>query len=281
MLEQLLQQQRLAYGQACVTSGFYDLRGVSRYRSQPGLHLGYDIAMPYGAPVRAAWPGTVVAHVPWTDSEWGVCVMHADGSRATYGHVWPVLPVGTRVEVGAILARIASDHLDVKIRDAQGNPYDFGAGQAWTVAAPAPAELQRDAQVRRLHGRLLGSLRRWMQESAAESAISSPDQAARRSLGLWTEKRLRPTTSQPEWMAWVDEYRRLRQKGPAASLGLETLSRHELERLRRGHQRALLQWEKQQQLYSLGLVSRRQWESSQALWRHFESAETCARLMAR
>lgn len=126
-LDTLLAWQRRSYPSAVVTSGFYDSRGVSRYRRQAGLHLGYDIAMPYGTPVRAAWPGRVVDLVPWTHDEWGVVVELGDGTRATYGHVHPLVSVGERIQRGQIVARIASDHLDVKMRDTQGRPLDYAA----------------------------------------------------------------------------------------------------------------------------------------------------------
>ena len=146
-LDDVLQWQRRSYPAATVTSGFWDPRGVSRYRSQPGVHWGYDIAMPYGARVHCAWPGTVEAILPWHGSEVGVRVRHSDGSCATYGHVHALVSVGKRVESGDIIASIASDHLDVKMRDPQGQPFDFGSGRSALLvgaAAPDTRELVRE-----------------------------------------------------------------------------------------------------------------------------------------
>jgi len=126
-LQDLLAWQRRSYPPAVVTSGFYDPRGVSRYRSEPGLHLGYDIAMPAGASVLAAWTGRVSAVIPWAPGEWGVAVEHPDGTRATYGHVVPSVAPGQAVEPGTSLGTVAIDHLDVKLRDASDRPVDFGA----------------------------------------------------------------------------------------------------------------------------------------------------------
>ena len=125
-LSALLQTQRASYAQVQVTSGFSDARGVSRYRSQAGLHLGYDLAMPYGCAVLCAWPGRVEAVIPWYGSEVGVRVRHSDGTCATYGHVQARVKAGELVEPGQILGTIASDHLDVKMRDASDQPLDFG-----------------------------------------------------------------------------------------------------------------------------------------------------------
>jgi len=67
----LVALQRTLCPGAVLTGGFYDWRTVSRYRRNAGLHLGYDIAMPAGTPVRAGWPGTVVSVAPWTEGEVG------------------------------------------------------------------------------------------------------------------------------------------------------------------------------------------------------------------
>lgn len=125
----LLQAQRAHYPEAFVSGTFYDWRTVSRYRSQPGLHLGYDIAMPAGTPVAAAWPGMVVAVIPWSDGEWGVCVESPNGVRTTYGHVVPSVEAGAPVKPGTTLGRVSRDHLDVKMRDVSGDYLDFGENQ--------------------------------------------------------------------------------------------------------------------------------------------------------
>lgn len=137
----LLQAQRAHYAEAFVSGTFYDWRTVSRYRSQPGLHLGYDIAMPAGTPVAAAWPGTVVGVIPWSDGEWGVCVESPNGVRTTYGHIVPSVDVGSPVKPGATLGRVSRDHLDVKMRDVSGEYLDFGEnGEVAALPAPDSAE---------------------------------------------------------------------------------------------------------------------------------------------
>lgn len=133
----LLQAQRAHYPEAFVSGTFYDWRTVSRYRSQPGLHLGYDIAMPAGTPVAAAWPGMVVGVIPWSDGEWGVCVESPNGVRTTYGHIVPSVDPGAPVKPGTTLGRVSRDHLDVKMRDVSGDYLDFGENQQ-VAAMPVP-----------------------------------------------------------------------------------------------------------------------------------------------
>lgn len=128
-------QQRHFPG-AVVTSGFYDWRTTSRYRSRAGLHLGYDVAMPYGCPFSAGWAGVVTAITPWGGEEYGITVVEPGGRSTTYGHVAPRVAVGQQVQAGEILGTIAYDHVDVKMRDAQGNYIDFG-GNARVVPAPS------------------------------------------------------------------------------------------------------------------------------------------------
>lgn len=135
-LGELVGLQQRHFPGAVVTSGFYDWRTVSRYRSHAGLHFGYDIAMPYGCPFSAGWPGTVVAIAVWSGEEHGITVQHDDGMTVTYGHVSPRVSVGHHVVAGEVLGTIARDHLDVKMRDAAGNYFDFG-GSARVVAAPS------------------------------------------------------------------------------------------------------------------------------------------------
>jgi len=125
----LVALQQTSWPQAVLTSGFYDWRTVSIYRRTAGLHLGYDIAMPAGTPVRAGWAGTVVSVAPWTDSEWGVTVQTGSGLETTYGHVHPAVTVGDAMAVGSVVGTIAYDHVDVKMRDPAGNYVDFGNGQ--------------------------------------------------------------------------------------------------------------------------------------------------------
>ena len=273
-LQQLLVQQQVGYAPACITSGFYDTRGVSRYRSQPGLHLGYDIAMPYGAPVRAAWAGVVVALVPWTDSEWGVTVRHVDGSQATYGHVFPLLKVGTPVEVGTVLARIASDHVDVKMRDAQGNPFDFGAGGGLTVPVAHP---RLGEQIRQAHTDLLGALRKWPPREAQGVVVSASQRAEIARLGLWTEKRLAAAaispTKEPDWPELVEKYVRLKRRWTGPDLQLEGPSPADLDRLQRGAEAAQRNWLKHQRGFASGLFSQRQMDVARTQWRQWQAVE--------
>jgi len=141
-------QQRLFPG-AVVTSGFYDWRTVSQYRGHAGLHLGYDVAMPYGTPFSAGWAGTVTAITPWSGEEHGITVVHNDGSSVTYGHVAARVSVGQHVQPGDVLGTIAYNHVDVKMRDARGNYVDFG-GNGRVVPSPhwagdyAPPEQSRE-----------------------------------------------------------------------------------------------------------------------------------------
>lgn len=134
LADYVLLQQRFFPG-AVVTSGFYDWRTTSRYRGHAGLHLGYDVAMPYGCPFAAGWPGTVTAINLWSGEEYGITVVHPDGSSVTYGHVAPKVTVGQHVMAGEAIGTIAYNHVDVKMRDAAGNYVDFG-GNGRVLPAP-------------------------------------------------------------------------------------------------------------------------------------------------
>lgn len=138
-LGHLLALQRQHWSGAWVTSTFYDYRSVSRYRRQPGLHLGYDIALPFGCAVSAGWDGVVTDIIPWTDTEYGVTVTDASGLAVTYGHVTPLVSIGQPVRAGAVIARVASDHVDVKMRDAAGQYLAFGEGSKANSAVLASA----------------------------------------------------------------------------------------------------------------------------------------------
>lgn len=212
-LADLLAWQRRSYSQAVVTSGFLDPRGVSRYRSQPGLHLGYDIAMPAGSPVLAAWPGTAIALVPWADGEWGVVVEHADGTRATYGHVAPQVQPGAAVVPGMTLGLIAVDHLDVKMRDARGEPLDYGG-----PAAPSRERLLADWWLARLAEHQVQERRR----SAGQQLAVLKRRAARREeaqeLGLWTPREARRLENELQRATRAAEVRQ--PVKPAAPAGL-------------------------------------------------------------
>ena len=142
-LGQLLSGLRSKFPQAVVTGRFSDPRSVSIYRSHPGLHYGYDVALPAGAVVPAAWPGEVVAITPWYGQEHGISVV--SGQReATYGHLIPLVKSGQHVEVGQPLGIVARDHVDVKMRGPAGEFIDFGAGDAeFTTAVVTPEQRNR------------------------------------------------------------------------------------------------------------------------------------------
>lgn len=137
-LGHLLALQKQNWPRAWVSSTFYDWRTTSQYRRKAGLHLGYDIALPFGAAVSAGWPGTVTAVVPWTRSEYGVSVTDPSGTTVTYGHITPSVAVGQTVQVGQTIGRIASDHVDVKMRDHRGNYLPFGEEHSGTRVASYP-----------------------------------------------------------------------------------------------------------------------------------------------
>jgi hypothetical protein len=138
-LGHLVALQRQHWSQAWVTSTFYDYRSVSVYRRNPGLHLGYDIALPYGCAVSAGWDGVVTDIIPWTDTQYGVTITDSSGVSVTYGHVSPLVSIGQQVRAGSVIARIASDHVDVKMRDGAGQYVPFGEGSAANSMAVAAA----------------------------------------------------------------------------------------------------------------------------------------------
>lgn len=172
LLALLLQLQQMGDPGAYVSSGFHDWRGVSKYRSVPGIHAGYDIAMLAGSPVRAAWPGTVVAVTPWYGAEYGVTVQSA-GFSVTYGHLSPGVAVGDPVEVGTVLGTVVVDHVDVKMRSAAGEYVDFGS-MSVAVAAPVPVE-SREARRKRLlaeRDRLAREVRLAVELETAEARVA-------------------------------------------------------------------------------------------------------------
>lgn len=136
-LTDLVNLQRQSCSWACVTSTFYDYRSVSMYRRRAGLHLGYDIAMQAGTAARAGWPGTVVSIAPWADGEWGVTVASSNGLEVTYGHIVPVARLGQNINVGDTVGTIAVNHVDVKMRGADGAYIPFGEKDKQAVMAGA------------------------------------------------------------------------------------------------------------------------------------------------
>ncbi len=143
-LGQLLSTVRSKYPEAIVTGRFNDPRTVSIYRSHAGLHYGYDVAIPGGSVVPAAWDGEVVAITPWYGQEEGISVV--TGSReATYGHLIPLVKVGQKVKTGDPVGIVARDHVDVKMRGPAGEFIDYGAGDAEYAVAPVTPEQRNRA----------------------------------------------------------------------------------------------------------------------------------------
>jgi len=111
---------------ALITGWFWDWRSVSQYRSNPGYHFGYDIAMPAGTQVPAGWTGQVTSIANWAYGEWGISIVTRDGYTITYGHLAPRVSEGSFVNVGDIVGTVAVNHVDIKIKDPQGSFVDFG-----------------------------------------------------------------------------------------------------------------------------------------------------------
>lgn len=138
-LDDLLAWQRQGDSGAYVSSGFHDWRGISKYRSRPGLHAGYDIAMLAGSAVRTPWPGRVVAITPWYGAEVGVTVRLENGWEATFGHITSSVTLGQSVRRGDLIGRVVVDHVDVKMRDSGGGYVDFAAHKLPTTGLMAVA----------------------------------------------------------------------------------------------------------------------------------------------
>lgn len=173
-LGDLLAWQRQGDSGAFVSSGFHDWRGVSKYRSRPGLHAGYDIAMLAGSAVRTPWPGRVVAITPWYGPEVGVTVCLENGWEATFGHITSSVQVGQQVRRGDVIGRVVVDHVDVKMRDGGGAYVDFAthklpstsqASPATRVARPLPTEAEKKAAAE-AHREYLALLERLSEEEA-------------------------------------------------------------------------------------------------------------------
>lgn len=251
LLQQLLDWQRKSYAPAVVTSGFWEPRGISRYRSTPGIHFGYDIAMPYGAVVYAAWPGVVEAIVPWADGEWGIRVLHPDGTRATYGHVVPRVGVGDEVQAGMVLAAIATDHLDVKMLDSRGLPWDFAGVQGASRSSRKPPT--QDPEMLGLQTQL----RRLLSQppAATRSRIASAQWNQLKEQGLVQGS----LPVQDEFHGLARRY--LQKKGPLPAWSAQDLEA--LDRLEQ-HLKGL------EYRYELGLLARNDlqaWRQDIELWR--------------
>lgn len=123
----LLSTLKKRYRTAQVTGRFNDWRSLSQYRRHAGLHYGYDIALPLGSDVPAAWPGRVVAVTPWHGPQYGITVEWG-GVEVTYGHLIPFVNVGDTIVPDQIVGRTVIDHVDVKMRNAAGKYIDYGQG---------------------------------------------------------------------------------------------------------------------------------------------------------
>ncbi|HLD89056.1 MAG TPA: transglycosylase SLT domain-containing protein [Candidatus Nanoarchaeia archaeon] len=82
------------------------------------LHKGYDIAMPAGSKVYAAYDGTVVeTNIAWGGDGFAVWVLDSDGKLAiSYGHLIlePSIKIGKKMRAGDYLGKINKDHVDIK-----------------------------------------------------------------------------------------------------------------------------------------------------------------------
>lgn len=96
-----------------VTQGF----GCTGFSWEPrvgrcnGFHRGIDIVAPYGTPIRASGPGTVV-YVGWNyadgaDPAWIVVIAHSSSLTTWYAHMQPRFPngirAGSKVRAGQII----------------------------------------------------------------------------------------------------------------------------------------------------------------------------------
>ena len=121
---------------AVITGWFSDWRDVSIYRRNAGYHYGYDIGLLRGFRVPAGWAGTVTAIIPWSDYEWGIMVTMKNGYSVTYGHLTPLVKVGTIIEPGMVVGEVAVNHVDIKVRDPQGNFVDIGNTRGLLAISP-------------------------------------------------------------------------------------------------------------------------------------------------
>ena len=171
-LSELLQWQLRGDSGAYVSSGFHDWRSVSKYRSRPGLHAGYDIAMLAGSAVRTPWAGRVVAITPWYGSELGVTVRLENGWEATFGHITSSVSVGQQVTRGDLIGRVVVDHLDVKVRDSSGSYVDFAlrkiASFGMAQLSPRPAALTHSEQEKKAAAQAFGEYRLLVETLAVE-----------------------------------------------------------------------------------------------------------------
>jgi hypothetical protein len=240
-LSDMLTTMRQKYAAAEVVGRFHDWRTVSIYRSHAGLHYGYDITMPRGASVPAAWDGVVVAIVPWTGPQYGITVQTAT-MRTTYGHLSPLVSVGQTIHAGQPVGVICIDHVDVKMRDGAGNFVDFGAGDG--ISAPSYAAPPQYAEFDPEEAREL--LRHDRQELRHVNALAS-SMVALQAEGIMSRREAAQTVERKHKL--LAETQRLRTDlGRPLNPGRKPARRHRTN-------------EKLLQLYRQGLISSRELEA--------------------
>ncbi len=109
-----------------ITSGFgVRVHPIFRIRR---MHSGVDIAAPHGAPVAAAWDGTVL-YAGWFGGYGKIVIIdHGEGISTLYAHLSAILTApGARVRQGEVIGRVGSTgfstgpHVHFEIR-VNGNP---------------------------------------------------------------------------------------------------------------------------------------------------------------
>jgi murein DD-endopeptidase MepM/ murein hydrolase activator NlpD len=88
------------YGTVTQNFGCTGFRWNPRVGRCSGFHRGIDVVAPYGTPVRASGPGTVV-YIGWNyadgaDPAWIVVIAHSSSLQTWYAHMLPRYPNGIR-----------------------------------------------------------------------------------------------------------------------------------------------------------------------------------------
>ncbi|MDQ7850131.1 MAG: peptidoglycan DD-metalloendopeptidase family protein [Armatimonadota bacterium] len=111
------------------TSGFgVRVHPIFRIRR---MHSGVDIAAPHGAPVAAAWDGTVL-YAGWFGGYGKIVIIdHGEGISTLYAHLSAILaPPGARVRQGEVVGRVGSTgfstgphvHFEIRVNGTPVNP---------------------------------------------------------------------------------------------------------------------------------------------------------------
>ncbi len=142
-------------------------RGFSSY------HKGIDLLAPYGSPVRAAAPGTVVMMQRWGGYGNLVEVQHTNGVSTRYAHLSrfaPGLHVGSKVDTGTLVGLVGATgrattphlHFEVRVGGTAVNPAPSIALASCTApalprdtieVARAPDPAAAEPRARRSHRR--------------------------------------------------------------------------------------------------------------------------------